>query len=706
MNKFTIPLALLVSAGLTCSCGDGGDRARDSFARLSTGERVSTSLPNWATAEELEIQRQASAPVVLDRTPPASGLRLPAEYEPAQAVVMTWTTYTGMLQEISVATADAGAEVWMVGGPSSISGVPQGQYARLNVAFDSVWARDYGPYGIDEVSGALGIIDTTYRHYATRPDDDAIPCEVASFAGASCYSTSLILDGGNLMTDGQGNLFMTKRIYDWNSGQTQAQVDQLLKNYYGVVNIYALDYAKDSWGDPADGTGHIDMFAKLLAPCKVLVAETSDQPFVTPLDDAAAFFAALQCAAGQKYQVYRISGWYSFGTWYTYTNSLIVNQTAIIPSYSGADNQQARQVYQAALPGYSVVLVDSDASITSGGSVHCITKEIPLMVTGCQSPADCDLPHVDQHSCVSGDCGIISCDGGWADCDGTSENGCETALGSDTRCTGCTDDCTDDFAHAAGSCQSGACVMGVCLGNYADCDGATGNGCETILGGDTHCSGCVDDCTDDFTHAAGICLTGVCSIGACAGGYADCDLQLANGCEVELGTDDDCSACGDSCAYKFAHSVGECVADACQIKYCADYYGDCNASPADGCETALGNSQDCGACGDSCAAGEDCAAEAGDYHCISRGCRDADHDGYSDAACGGTDCNDAVAAVNPGTQETCNEQDDNCDGEIDEGEVCGTKPSSGCACGTGSGDRPGCVFLMLLLLTLFSRRKK
>jgi len=59
---------------------------------------------------------------------------------------------------------------------------------------------------------------------------------------------------------------------------------------------------------------------------------------------------------------------------------------------------------------------------------------------------------------------------------------------------------------------------------------------------------------------------------------------------------------------------------------------------------------------------------------------DADGDGYGDAETGqvscdpdsgwvedGTDCDDDDADVNPGADETCNELDDDCDGEVDEG---------------------------------------
>ncbi len=381
VRSWSLSVLVLGCMGGLSACGPtgGGDA---SGPGLEIGGDDAAALPNWATPEELALAESlplSSLRSELRSAAPTGSFRVPAEYEPTRAVVVTWAAYTSMLQRIAASVASSGAMVWAVGGPSKITGVAADKYQALSFPYDSVWSRDYGPFGIDEATGELGIVDPTYRHYAYRTNDDAIPCKVAGFAGASCYSSSLILDGGNFLTDGQGNLFMTSRTYDWNSHIAKDQVDKLLKDYFGIKRIYLFDYAQSSPGTPADGTGHIDMFVKLLAPCKVLVAQATAAPFADPLDRAAELFSKLTCPEKRPYEVYRIKGWASGGTWYTYTNSLIVNKTVIAPSYASGDNEAARQIYQSALPDYTITMIPSDSSITSGGSIHCVTKEIPLV---------------------------------------------------------------------------------------------------------------------------------------------------------------------------------------------------------------------------------------------------------------------------------------------------------------------------------------
>lgn len=55
--------------------------------------------------------------------------------------------------------------------------------------------------------------------------------------------------------------------------------------------------------------------------------------------------------------------------------------------------------------------------------------------------------------CVAGQCVIVACKQGWADCDLYAQNGCETELGKNTNCGFCGDVC-----GAGKTCVDGTCV--------------------------------------------------------------------------------------------------------------------------------------------------------------------------------------------------------------------------------------------------------
>ena len=354
------------------------------LAIFSTGAfalDLNNPLPNWVDARREKADgKPPSIAAGLKNAPPAD-FRIPAEYEPAAAVVLGWAGYTSMLAGIAKAAAGPGhAQVWALSGPASISGVPAASYTKLPINLDTVWVRDYGPFGLSAGTGRAGIVDTVYRHYQYRRNDDAVPTNLGKAKKIDVFAMPIILDGGNLMVDSKGNLFMTKRTYLWNSDKSEAAVNAALKSYFGVKTINTFEYSGYP-GDPADGTGHIDMFMKLLNDHTVLFSVASVEPFKSNTEKAMAFFKGKTAPDGQPYKIITVKAWVDGGTWYTYTNSLLVNKVAIIPSYSGHPSEEAaaKAAYEAGISGITVVPVPSDESITAGGSIHCTTQLIPVL---------------------------------------------------------------------------------------------------------------------------------------------------------------------------------------------------------------------------------------------------------------------------------------------------------------------------------------
>ncbi|MCX6163078.1 MAG: agmatine deiminase family protein [Ignavibacteriae bacterium] len=88
---------------------------------------------------------------------------------------------------------------------------------------------------------------------------------------------------------------------------------------------------------------------------------------------------------GKPYKVVRIPMPPSAGgqyppssSYFTYTNSLIVNKTVLVPIYGFALDTTALRIYRDAMPGYRVVGINCNASIPASGAIHCITKEIGI----------------------------------------------------------------------------------------------------------------------------------------------------------------------------------------------------------------------------------------------------------------------------------------------------------------------------------------
>jgi len=87
-----------------------------------------------------------------------------------------------------------------------------------------------------------------------------------------------------------------------------------------------------------------------------------------------------------------------------------------------------------------------------------------------------------------------------------------------------------DAAFNESSCVEGPAYTTPCAMGYADCDGNPANGCEVNLTEDAnHCGACGTSCQAQG-NAAGVCVAGTCG-NACPVGRYDCDGNLANGCE-------------------------------------------------------------------------------------------------------------------------------------------------------------------------------
>ena len=231
----------------------------------------------------------------------------------------------------------------------------------------------------------------------------------------------------------------------------------------------------------------------------------------------------------------------------------------------------------------------------------------------------CPAPANGKPGCSKSVCGLGTCNTGYADCNKNSFDGCEVDTTSDARnCGACGTICTA-YQNGTSTCTAGKCVY-TCTAGYADCNNSALDGCETTTSTDVqNCGACKSTCLS-LPNATSSCTAGACLINTCVNGHLDCDHQNPDGCEVNSSTDPmNCGACGTVCG-ALLNAVSGCVSGACGIASCNANYGDCNGLAADGCETSLkADPKNCGGCAHGCNAlnaNSICTAGA----CVITGC--------------------------------------------------------------------------------------
>jgi len=277
----------------------------------------------------------------------------------------------------------------------------------------------------------------------------------------------------------------------------------------------------------------------------------------------------------------------------------------------------------------------------------------------------------------------------------------------------CVYDCvTDDDCEGCRRCEDRLCTECCRDSDCADDEKCSDEECVPAAG----CLGC-----GQLDHGSGVCLHGICIVGACEADYYDVNGDHADGCEYfcqptgsevcnEVDDDcdgrvdedfnlardvDNCGACDHPCETP-PHAEAVCAGGDCYYQCEAGYF-EVNGDPSDGCETTTCEptaggveicdlfDNDCNgevdegfakdtidSCGPLCQVCDfdHATAECVGGACIIMACDEHYHDWDHDEATG---CEAYCMPTDP-PDEVCDEVDNDCDGLIDEGLVCSCPP--------------------------------
>lgn len=266
-------------------------------------------------------------------------------------------------------------------------GLPPEAMRFVAMPSNSIWIRDYAPFVLRYDQDRALLIDAKYQtrtERERRKQDDYFSMELAHMLDLPVRSIPLILEGGNMLSNGDGLILTSGKTIAVNEQQGNFQPDQLMgmfNDYMGAHSVYSFAPLID------EPNGHIDMFVTLLAKNIAIVGQVS--PGIDPdssrnLDETANMLASLNTTVGPM-RVKRIPMPPKWGTdWRSYTNVIIANKLLLMPSFSDVDpaiENKAEAIYRSVLPSdWNVIRINCDKLVLLHGQLHCISYNIPNFV--------------------------------------------------------------------------------------------------------------------------------------------------------------------------------------------------------------------------------------------------------------------------------------------------------------------------------------
>jgi agmatine deiminase len=328
------------------------------------------------------------------------GYRLPAEYERHSATWMMWPTRREIWGDKFEAVKDDYARLattiarfeplTMVATAADAADARHrcGTSVRvLEMPIDDSWARDAGPVFVQRDDGCL--VASAWRFtawggkYAPYDQDARFAARVAADVGVPVVSSTLALEGGAILSDGEGTVLTTETCLlnsNRNPGLSKAEVESELKRVFGARTVIWLP------GDPTETetNGHIDGLVALSGSARALVEvndDPSDERFEILNENRRALELARD-AKGRSFQIQTIeevSREHAIGDRYcrSYVNFYIANGAVIAPAYHLPSDERVATTLRLAFPDRTVVMLPIGAIAEGGGGFHCITQQQP-----------------------------------------------------------------------------------------------------------------------------------------------------------------------------------------------------------------------------------------------------------------------------------------------------------------------------------------
>ena len=344
-----------------------------------------------------------------EKTPRALGYRMPAEWEPHDAVWLAWphdtTSFPDLDQAESAFTDFVGAihtservELLVRDAPMQDKAtrllrdrrVEFGQVQFHVTDYADIWFRDYGPiFIVNREAQQLAITKWVFNAWGNKYKELLKDTQVPYFMNLSLhlpvFEPGMVLEGGSIDVNGKGTLLTTERCLlnkNRNPGLSQEEIENCLRDYLGATQIIWL--ATGIEGDDTDG--HVDDIARFVNPTTVLCACQPDRsdPDHEVLEANDQILRQATDQDGRQLDVVKlpVPGW--VGGEQTrlpasYANFYIGNTKVLVPTFGVANDAKALETIQSVFPGRQVKGINAVALVYGLGTFHCMSQQQPAV---------------------------------------------------------------------------------------------------------------------------------------------------------------------------------------------------------------------------------------------------------------------------------------------------------------------------------------
>lgn len=333
-------------------------------------------------------------------------IRLPAEWEPQDGVLLAWPhadtdwncclaqvqeVYCNLIRQIirfeQVVLVTPNLE--QTGSCLATAGIASERLTLCQTATNDTWTRDYGPITI-QVNGKPVLLDFGFNgwglKFAANYDNQVTRALKQQGVFTPAVNTiGLILEGGSIESDGSGTLLTTSQCLlspNRNPQLSRSELEGAMRNLFGAQRILWLEHGHLE-GDDTDA--HIDTLARL-CPNNTIVYVACDNPTDSHYGPLHTMEQELQQLSTPEGSSYRLLGLPWPSPKYdadgnrlpaSYANYLVINNAVLVPTYRDPVDNGALAMIALAYPDREIIGVDCLPLLEQHGSLHCITMQLP-----------------------------------------------------------------------------------------------------------------------------------------------------------------------------------------------------------------------------------------------------------------------------------------------------------------------------------------